>query len=99
MFKIFIIIAATFVLPGSDKIVERQAVRTLDSYDTLLACRDALQHSAHVQGALASSVKKLNDFVDEFQQPLGYSLRGKRVRAGCLPADFTPSQVKAMLSD
>lgn len=99
MFKIFIFVAATFVLPGSDKIVERQVVRTLDSYATLLECRDALQHSAHVQGAMASSVKKLNDFVDAFDQPDGYSLRGKRLRATCLPADFSADQAKEAMAD
>lgn len=99
MFKIFIIIAATFVLPGSDKIVERQIVNDAGSFASLLECRDALQHSAHVQGAMASAVKKLNDFADAFNEPPGYSLRGKRLRAGCLPAIVTPAEIKAHLAD
>ena len=96
MFKIVIIIAATFVHPTSDKITERVFVNEGPQFTTLDECRNSLQHSSIAQGSIASAVRKLTKFVDRFEQPDGYTLRGERVRATCVPADLTTAQIKAL---
>src|SRR5262245_40875642 len=91
MFKIIVLLVAAYGQAGSTVLIERQVTSEGPTYATLLQCRSAMQHSNIVQGQLANAVQKLNKFADNFEQPSGFSLRGKRVVSVCIPSSVDPT--------
>ena len=101
MYNIVIMLVAAFINTStSDRVLDRSKVDVVKTqYETLSECRDALQHSQDSQGAMASSVEKLNKWVDGLTPPPGTEFFAKKVKALCLPADIDANILRSMAHD
>ena len=101
MYNIVIMLVAVFINTStSDRTLDRSKVDVVKTqYASLTECRVALQHSQDTQGAMASSVEKLNKWVDGLTPPAGTEFFAKKVKALCLPADVDEKILRSMAHD